>query len=164
MEEYELTGIILDKLEREYDEVLRLRNPEICLGDLIYIILKYDTKNERINELNISKNIFNKLLPKVFKEKENKVLLRIYLLSYTEYKKCTKCKVYKKLHYFGKHNKTFDKINCVCSECDALASKVYRLDNIDKCNKACRKHYKRNKSYYLAKKCQTQGSFIRIYT
>lgn len=95
MDEYELTNIILDKLNREWDELVRIKNPEIILGDIIYSILKFDSKDARFNDLCISKNIFSKLLPKVFPNKKYKVLLRDFLLKDTGYKKCTKCKVYK---------------------------------------------------------------------
>jgi hypothetical protein len=49
-------------------------------------------------------------------------------------KECTKCKVWKPLDKYGKHNKRLDGLHCLCRVCITSQVSVYRKNNRDKVN------------------------------
>ena len=152
MKEDQLTSIILDKLNRDYDEIVRVKNPEIYLGDLIYAILKYKETKIISDILSITWRVLVKLNTKTFNELKSPG--RSWVLKLTDlvgYKLCTEENIYKHISKFGKTSINVNGLASMCKECDSIRLKTYRKNNVNICRIRIKEHYNKNKDYYTRK-------------
>ena len=157
MEEYELTGIILDKINRNWDEIVY---KDIELGNLIFNILKLGSLAKVSYILGIGNKALEYNIGKIFRNthKDKRITWKHWLLDKTEYHLCIKENKYKLKICFSVDTSKYNMLNNICKECDNSRKRDYRLNNLEKCKDSSNKHYENNKSDYIARNAKRKAS------
>jgi len=157
MEEYELTGLILDSLNRHWDEII-YKNIE--LGNLIHTILILGSLLKVSKELNIGNKALEYNILKIFGIKDKRISWRHWLIDKTKYHICVTHNLYLLKTEFSVDNATHNKLNNICKQCDNNRKYYYRKENLDKCREISKRHYRNNKSDYLARNAKRKADLL----
>lgn len=121
----ELTILILDKLNWDYDKVVRrarANSTELLAGDLIFAVLEHDTVPNAAKYLNKGSQTLNRALEAEFVPLFGKLsggneTWKYKFLSFVEYKRCSGCHSLKEFILFDIDNSTSDSRHAYCKIC-----------------------------------------------
>jgi hypothetical protein len=147
---------ILEKINKSWDSELKPKHgksPQILAGDFIYKIISSSSREEMISKLELSEQVFNRTIKKLFPEVKlpggNKNW-SYYILSLIEYKKCFKCESTLPLTNFYKNIPH-------CKDCHTNKNIKYYNNRKDIWDT----YYENNKSDYIARNAKRRADIIK---
>lgn len=155
----EVTSNILEKLSREYVELIKKKHGstrEILLGDLILAIIKFNKAKDTCEALNISPQTFNRSIKKAFpgvKLNGGGETWTNYLLNLSDYKRCHTCNSIKLKINFSKDKTRQDELDSLCKSCKKQKQEKYYYDNLG----IWGNYYKENKEEYIARNAKRRA-------
>jgi len=148
----ELTVLILDKLNWDYDKVLNSWHysgiPDIYAGDLILSFLINESIEKVSKDINTSYKTIKTITDRVFKPLFGSIngggdTWRYRLALFIEYKRCSGCHTYNKLSTLDIDNTNSDGRHTYCKICRSKNNAIkYKKDSYQEAHKRSQeKHY-----------------------
>jgi 5-methylcytosine-specific restriction endonuclease McrA len=141
----DLTVLILDKLDWDYDKLLNptkyTNTPEVLAGDLILLVLECSNTKDISPRLNIGHQSLNRILAKELQPIFGKLngggeSWKFKLMTYVEFKVCSDCKNLLHFSSFDKDTSNSSGIHHYCKVCRKVVNaNTYRKDSTQESHK-----------------------------
>lgn len=132
--------------------------PPVLVGQIISELLVEGSGPKAMENLGRSAQTFNRSIKKLFPDvvlKGRAESWKYWLITKSDYKKCSNCETYLKREFFNKDSSTSDGIANICKSCrEVTRDKEYHVNYT-------RQHYLNNKEYYTAKAAKYRANKLQ---